>query len=201
MRSLLIILGMTATIVSNAQTVDKIDSLKSSVIENLDQYDYIEYFNKSIANEDAVGYDTAYFYHDTNGELAYIHWRERSHTFHIMGDHIGITELFFMNGKPVFRKKFGYSFVNPQWHLEPDLNETDISVVESIREYYKVDGTALVNYDGRKIEGKYQDRFTLLDSIPLVETRRLIWSDRCDECIERDYLSIYRKLLEEKQKH
>ena len=201
MKKLLIILGMTINIVSNAQTTDSIDSLRNSIIENLDQYNHIEYSNKSISNEDAVGYDTAYFYYDINGRLVYINWQERSHTFHIMGDHIDITELFFMNGSVVFEKDFGYSFVNPQWHLEPDLDETDISVVESTREYYKVDGTALVNYESRKTKGKYKDRFTLLDSIPLTETRRLIWSDRCDECIEKEYLSIYRKLLEKEQKH
>ena len=32
---------------------------------------------------------------------------------------------------------------------------------------------------GREAEGKYENRFTLIDNIPLKEIRRLIWTDRC----------------------
>ena len=201
MRKLLITLGMIATIVSNAQTIDKIDSLKSSVIENLDQYDHNIYLNEEILNEDAMRYDTVCFYHNKQDELVYVKWYSRTHTHHIAGDGIDITELFFINDKVVFRNDFGYSFVNPQWHLEPDLDEAKISMTESTREYYREDGSALIDYKSRSAEGKFKDRFTLLDAIPLEEKLQRRWSDRCDECIEKDYLSIYRKLLEEKQKH
>lgn len=187
-----IIVGVSTV---NAQTVKEIDSLRNSVLENLDRYTCVQYFDKEISNEDAVGYDTAYFYHDGKGNLVYMKWRERSHTFHISGDAIDITELLFSNGKVVFERSLGYQFLNPQWHKEEDINGVKISVVESKRNYYKEDGTALMDYRSRKTEGKYKDRFHLLDEVPLEETRRLIWSNRNDSWTEENYLSVYRELL------
>ena len=116
-----------------------------------------------------------------------------------MGDVINYSELVLMDNQVVFYRRWGYSFENSQWHLEPDINETKVSISESIRRYYAIDDSALMDYDSRETEGKYKDRFTLLESIPLTQVRRLIWTDRCDECIERDYLSVYRKLLQEKK--
>jgi len=198
MRHILSALGLITALVATTQTIEEIDKLKVDILENLDQYERLDYENNKILNENAHQYDSANFYQDSNGDLVYMRWQSRGHTFHISGDDIDIIEFVFIDGKAVFRKDFGYYFKNPQWHLEPDINETEVFVAESIRRYFNKDGSAIMDYESRTTEGKYKDRFTLLDSIPLEEVRRLIWTDRCDECIEEDYLSIYRKLLEEK---
>ena len=198
MKKLLTLMGIIILSQAKAQTIESIDSLRKYILKNLDQYESLQYSNEVISNEDAMRYDTACFYYDQKGDLVYINWRQRSHTFHIAGDGVEITELFFMNNSVVFRRNFFYQFLNPQWHLEPDLEDTKVRVIESIRRYYSMDGSALMDYEGREAEGKYKDRFTLLNNIPLEEVRRLIWTDRCDECIEEDYLSVYRKLLAEK---
>ncbi|MGM0582762.1 MAG: hypothetical protein ACQETL_18955 [Bacteroidota bacterium] len=194
MKKILILIGFFGFIQVNAQTVEQVDSLKKHVLENLDKFESFEYANKEISNEDAIRYDTACFYHNGNGELVYINWRTRSHTFHITGDGISISELFFLNGEVVLHKKFFYQFLNPQWHREQDLGKTDVRVIETLREYYKVEGNALMEYKARESKGIYQDRFTLLDSIPLEQKLQRRWSDRCDDCIEEQYLRIYKKL-------
>jgi hypothetical protein len=186
------------SMVVRAQTVEEIDQLRTKILQNLDRYKCLEFIDDKILTEDSHQYDTAEFYQNENGALVYVKWVSNYHYFHITGDNYGIAELFFIDNQAVFRRNYGYSFENPQWHREPEVDETKVSVFESIRRYYKNDGSALMDYESRKSEGKYKDRFTMLDSIPLKEVRRLIWTNRCDECIEEDYLSIYRKLLGEK---
>ncbi len=201
MKRIFIITLSVTTFISKAQTVEEIDRLRIDILQNLDQYQSVEFSNEIISNEDAVRYDTARFYYDEQFKLVYIHWRERSHTFHVSGDGIRIRELFFWKEKVVFRRNLAYRFLNPQWHREPDINETEVSVSESIREYYNLDGTALGDFQSRRAEGKYKNLFALLDSIPLEQKLSRRWSDRCDECIDRDYLTIYRKLLEEQKEN
>lgn len=196
MKQILIIILSVKGFTSYGQTIQEIDKLRNNILQNLEKYECLEYFNQVIYNDDAMGYDTAHFYQDSNENIIYMKWQTRAHSFHITGDSYDITELFFMNNKVVFNRSYGYYFENPQWHLEPEINETKISMSESIRRYYKEDGTAIMDYERRETKGKYKDRFNLLDSIPLIEVRRLIWTDRCDACIEKDYLSIYRKLHE-----
>ena len=198
MKKLCTLVGILSLIQINAQTVEDIDNLRNQILENLEHYESLQYSNKVISNEDAMSYDTACFYYDKKGELVYINWRKRSHTFHIAGDGISIIELFFLNGRAVFQSDFFYQFLNPQWHLEPDLSETKVRVIESLREYYQEDGSALVEYLGREAEGTYKDRFTVLDSIPLEEKLQRRWSDRCDDCIEEDYIRVFERLIEEK---
>jgi len=183
---------------TQAQSIEEINNLREKVLKNLSSYESLQYFNEVVSNEDAMKYDTAYFYCDNKGELIYINWKTRSHAFNIVGDGIDITELFFLDGQVVFRRNWGYSFENPQWHLEPNLDETKVHVYESTRRYFDKNGEALMDYEGRKTQGKHKDRFTLLDSIPLEEVRRLIWTDRCDDCIEEDYISVFKRLIEEK---
>lgn len=199
MKKLLTFFVVVLSLQSQAQTESFIDSLHVSVLRNLSSYEVLFYTNETISNEDAMRYDTARFYHKKSGELIYINWRERSHTFHISGDGVSIRELLFLNGPVVFQRDFFYQYLNPQWHLEDNIDNTDVRVVESLREYYKSDGSALIEYEGREAEGEYKDRFTLLDSIPLVPKLQRRWSKRCDECIERDYLSVYRELVENKK--
>lgn len=179
------------------QTIEEIDSLRKYILENIEQFESLEYSNKEIFNSDAVGFDTLCFYSDREN-LVYIKKKETSHTFHLTGDTVDITELYFLDGQVVFRRGFGYQFVNSQWDKEPELNKTEVRVFESTRSYYSLDGSAIIEYESREAEGKYEDRFKLLENIPLKEVRRLIWTDRCDECIEEEYLSIYQKLLEKK---
>ncbi len=198
MKKLLTLISIIFLLQAKAQTIESIDSLREHVLKNLDQYESLQYFNKVISNEDAVGYDTACFYYDKKGELVYINWQERSHTFHISGDAIDIIELLFFDGKVVFYRNWGYSFKNPQWDKESNLSNTNISISESVRRYFSHDGTALMDYQSRETEGKYKDRFTLLDHVQLKEEEPLIWSDRCDDCIEEDYLSVFERLIEEK---
>lgn len=199
MKQLSIIAGLFFAITNSySQTKENVDSLIKKTIRNLDQYDCRIYLNEKILNDDAEAYDTAYFYREKNGKLIYLIWKIRTHTFHITGDVIGMTELFFINNKAVYKRSYSYSFLNPQWHKEPDINETKISVVESIREYYKEDGSALVEYESRNTEGKYKERSSLLDTISLKERPQRRWSGRCDDCIEEEYLRTYRKLIDEK---
>jgi len=198
MRQFLILLLTIISWIANSQTIEEIDRLRTDILQNLDQYKCLEYTTEKILNDDAVQYDTAQFYRNSKGELIFIKWRSRGHSFHIAGDVIKVRELVFKDSKALFKRNHGFSFKNPQWHKEPDLNETDISISESIREYYNLDGMSLGDYKSRRSEGKYKDRYTLLEKIPLEAKLQRRWSDRCDECIERDYLSIYRKLLEEK---
>lgn len=198
MKKLLIFIALLFFVLNqvNAQTIEEIDSLRKHVLENLDQFESLQYSKKEISNSDAVRFDTMCFYSDKEN-LVYIKKKETSHTFHITGDAIDITELYFLDGEVVFRRNFSYQFVNPQWDKEPELDKTEVRVFESIHRYYSLDGSAIMDYESREAEGKYEDRFKLLENIPLKEIRRLIWTDRCDECIEEDYLSIYRKLLKE----
>jgi hypothetical protein len=198
MKKLLTLIGFIILSQAKAQTIESVDSLRKHILENLNQYECLEFTTDGILNEDAHRYDTARFYRNTEGNLVYINWLRRGHYYHIMGDVINYSELVLMNNQVVFYRNWGYSFVNPQWHLEDYPNETKVQVAESIRRYYSTDGTALMDYEGREAEGTYKDRFTLLNNIPLEEVRRLIWTDRCDKCIEEDYLSVYRKLLAEK---
>jgi hypothetical protein len=201
MKQLFIIASLLFAIINSySQTKENVDSFIKKTISNLDKYDCKIYQNEKILNDDAVEYDTAYFYREKNGKLIYLIWKNRTHTFHITGDVIEITELFFMNNKAVYKRNYSYSFLNPQWQKEPNINETKISVVESVREYYKEDGSALVEYESRNAEGKYKERSSLLDTIPLKEKLQRRWSDRCDNCIEEEYLRTYRKLIDEKQK-
>jgi hypothetical protein len=74
------------------------------------------------------------FYRNTEGNLVYINWLRRGHYYHIMGDVINYSELVLMNNQVVFYRNWGYSFVNPQWHLEDYPNETKVQVAESIRD-------------------------------------------------------------------
>ena len=198
MKKLLTLTGLVILTTVNGQTIKSIDSLRDNILMNLQQYECLKHTFQKPMNDDAVRYDTAYFYCNDQGDLIYISWQTRGHYFHITGDVINISELIFQNNKVVLRIKYGYSFDNPQWHQEQDLNEAKIHVSESIREYYHEDGSALMEYKGREAEGVYKDRFTLLSRVPLEEERRLIWSNRCDECIEEEYLSVYRRLLKEK---
>jgi hypothetical protein len=201
MKQLFIIASLLFAIINSySQTKEKLDSLIKNTIGNLDKYDCKIYRNEKILNDDAVAYDTAYFYRDKKGMLTYLVWKKRTHTFHITGDVIDITELFFINKKAVYKRSYAYSFLNPQWHKEPDINDTRISMVESVREYYKEDGTALMEYESRNAEGKYSDRFSLLDTMPLKEKLQRRWSSRCDDCIEEEYLSVYRNLVNERPK-
>lgn len=179
----------------DAQTIETIDSLRKSILKNLEQYECLEYKHKEILNEDAVKYDTAKFYRNSENELVYVKWQSRSHTFHISGDGVDITELIFSNGKVVYKRTFGYHFLNSQWHRENSISETKVSVSESIRNYYREDGTPLVEYESREAEGRFADRFNLLDKIPLKPTRKLLWSNRCDQCIEEDYMKVYYEFL------
>jgi hypothetical protein len=195
MKQILTILVVILSMVAKAQTVEEIDQLRADILDNLDQYECLEFVKKTNSNEDAVKYDTARFYHDKKGDLVYVNWRERSHTFHISGDGIDIIEFFFIDGQAVFKRSYGYYFLNPQWHREPDINETKVFTAESIREYYKLDGSALVEYKSRKIETRYKDRFKDLGVIPLEQKLERRWSDRCGDCIEQDYMVIYRDLL------
>ena len=195
---IILLIFLVSQISINAQTIEQVDSVRNYTLANLDQYDCIEYFNERILNDDAMGYDTVKFYHKKNGELVYMNWRTRTHTFHIMGDDIGIFELFFIDGKAVYRRDFSYSFDNSQWHKEPDQDKVKVTVIESIRQYYKEDGSPLGSFESREAQGEFKDRFTLLDSIPLEKERKLFWPKRCDECLEKDYLKLYRKLLKEK---
>lgn len=199
MRNIFTIVAIVVCTSTQAQTVTTIDSLHKSILKNLTEYNCLEYADKVIYNDDAVGYDTARFYYDDKLTLVYINWINRTHTFHISGDDIDITELIFLNDQVVLKRSYGYSFQNAQWHLEPALNETLVSVVESIREYYREDGSALMEYMSRSTEGVYRDRFSILDDTPLKEKLQRRWSIRCDECIEEDYLSLYQKLLAEKK--
>jgi len=198
MRHVIIVIGVISSLLLEAQTIEEIDQLRTETLQKLDQYECIEYIAKKILNEDAVQYDTARFYINSDNKLIHMKWKSRSHAFHIVGDGIGFTELFFIDDQAVFKRNYGYSFKNGQWHLEPNLDETKVSVTESLREYYRLDGSALMDYIGRSAEGIYKNRFTLLDTIPLEAKLERRWSDRCDECIEEDYLSIYRELLKEK---
>jgi len=198
MRQILSIVGLISCLIVDAQTIEDIDQLRADILQKLDQYECLEYVDDKTLNEDAHQYDTARFYRNVKGDLVYIRWYTRSHAYHIVGDAIDITELFFLDRQAVFYRNWGYSFKNSQWHKEPDINETKISISESIRRYFDKDGSTIMEYVGREAEGKYEDRFNLLDSIPLEEEERLIWTDRCDECIEEEYLSIYRELLKEK---
>ncbi|MGL1886336.1 MAG: hypothetical protein OCD76_07455 [Reichenbachiella sp.] len=197
MRQILTILILVTSIVVRAQTVEEIDQLRTEVIKNIDRYKCLEYIDDKILTEDSHQYDTAEFYQNEEGVLVYIKWVSNFHYFHITGDDYGITELFFIDNHVVFRRNYGYSFENPQWHRESNLDETKVLVSESIRRYYKKNGAALMDYESRKVEGKYKDRFTMLDRVTLEEVRRLIWTDRCDACIERDYMIIYQDLLRE----
>ena len=184
--------------VAKGQTVEEIDQLRTEIFENLDQYKCLEYTNDKTLTEDSHQYDTVEFYLNASGQLVYVNCVSNYHYYHITGDGYAIVELFFIGDKVVFKRNYGYSFKNSQWHLEPDLDDTKVSVIESLREYYRLDGSALVDYKSRRAEGKYADRFTLLDSIPLEAKLERRWSDRCDECIEEEYLSVYRELLKEK---
>ena len=195
---LIIILSVLAFHVTNAQTIEQVDSLGSYTLANLDQYDCIEYYNQKDLGEDAVGYDTVKFYHKKNGDLVYMNWRDRSHYFHIQGDRVRISELFLIKNTTVLRRISKYSFDNSQWHKEPDQDRVKVTVIESIRQYYKQDGSPLGSFESRKAQGEFKDRFTLLNSIPLEKERKLFWPKRCDECLEKDYLKLYRKLLKEK---
>lgn len=199
MRPFLTVLIAFSSLVTRAQTVEEIDQLRANVLQSLEQYERLDYFGEETLNEDAVQYDTVYFYRNRDGEMLYMKWLSRRHYFHITGDIIDITEMFFLDGKAVFRKRFGYSFENPQWHREEDINNTKVAVAETNRNYYKLDGSALADYEGREAQGIYERRFSLLDSLPLVERERLIWSERCDACIENDYLTVYKGLLEQKK--
>lgn len=198
MKKILTLIGLVALTNVNGQTVDSIDNLRINILSNLRQYECLKYEFEEPINDDAVRYDTAYFYCDNQGDLIYISWQARSHYFHITGDVINISELIFQNNKAVLRINYGYSFDDPQWHREPDLNETKIHIFESTREYYKEDGSALVEYKGREILGTYSDRFSLLNSIPLEQKLERRWSNRCDECIEKEFLNVFRMLLEER---
>lgn len=202
MKQLLILaIVLLAISISYSQTKEDIDSLKQVTIRNLDHYDCKVYVDKKILNDDATEYDTAYFYRDKNGKLLYLIWKARFHTFHITGDGVDITELFFINDKAVYKRSYGYSFLNPQWHKESNINETKISLVESVHAYYKEDGSALVEYKSRNTEGTYKERFSLLDTIPLEEKLQRRWSSRCDDCIEEEYLDIYYKLIDENHRN
>jgi len=199
-RILLIIIGISTAVTVKSQTKEYIDSLKDAVLKNIENYRYIKYISKKILNEDALQYDTAYFYRDKE-KLTYMKWQTRSYYSHMMGDGIRIIELFFLNEQAVFRRRFSYSFENPHWNLEEDIKETKVSVIESTRHYFKEDGTCIIEYESREAKGRYKDRFTLLDSIPLVGNTGTGWlrigcSDRCESCIE-DYMKIYRSLIEE----
>ncbi len=55
----------------NAQTIEEIDSLRKHILENLDQFDSLQYSKKEISNSDAVGFDTLSFYSDKE-KLVYI---------------------------------------------------------------------------------------------------------------------------------
>ena len=199
MKSLLTLFGFVLSLGAEGQTIESIDNLRESILQNLDEFESVQYYNETIDNEDAVSYDTASFYYSQEGYLVYINWKKTSHTFHISGDGISITELFFDDGSAVFKRRFFYQFINPQWHLEPSLDETEVNVVESLREYYKSDGAPLMEYKSRNANGIYRDRFNLLDSIPMEEKLQRRWSSRCDECIEEDYLVVYRTLIAEKK--
>ena len=198
MKKLLTLFSIIILSQSKAQTIEEINNLREDVLKNLNRYESLQYYNEVISNDDAMRYDTACFYYDKKGDLVYVNWRQRSHTFHIAGDGVEITELFFMKNNVVFQRDFFYQFLNPQWHLESNLGETKVRVIESTRRYFKENGEALMDYEGRKAEGLYKNRFTLLDSIPLEEVRRLIWTDRCDDCIEEDYIRVFERLIEEK---
>lgn len=198
MKEILIIIGITTSIIAGAQTKEQIDSLINEITPRLNQYKCIVYSDERVLKEDARVYDTAYYYYNSgDGKLIYVEWKVRTHTFHITGDNIDVTELFLINGKVVFKRDYGYSFLNPQWHLEQSLNETMVSVVESSREYFTENGSPLMEYKSRSVVGKYKDRLMLLNSIPLEEKFRRRWSSRCDECIEAGYLSKYRELIQE----
>lgn len=182
---------------TNAQTIKQIDSLRNYTRENLDQYDCIEYSNERILNDDAMAHYTVEFYHDKKGMLVYMNWKTRTHTFHIMGDDIGMIELLLIDGKVVYRVDFGYSYDNPQWHKEVNQLKVKVTAIEAIREYYQEDGLSLGEFKSREAQGEFKDRFTLLDSIPLELKLKRRWSDRCDECLEKDYLNLFRRLWKE----
>lgn len=95
MKKLLTLISIIVLLQAKAQTIESVDSLRDHILRNLDQYESLQYFNKVISNDDAMRYDTACFYYDQKGDLVYTNWRQRSHTFHIAGDGVEITELFF----------------------------------------------------------------------------------------------------------
>lgn len=181
------------------QSIERIDSLRNHTLSNLDQYECIEYFNERILNDDAVGYDSVNFYHKKNGQLVYMNWRDRSHYYDIQGDGIRISEIFLLNDSTVFRKVTSFIYENAKWHEESDQNKVLVRTNEHIREYYKENGSALGEFKGRKAQGQFKNRWTLLDSIPLELKIKRRWSDRCNECLSKDYLNLYQKLWKQQK--
>lgn len=197
MKKIIIIFLFSTFHMIKAQTVDEIDKLRFNVLDSLDRYDCFSYLNDSTLNENSHQYDTAYFYTNENHELVYLKRELTKHYYHMQGDIKIIEELYFIDNQIVFLKEYSFSFENPQWHREPDINETIVEVSETSREYYKIDGEPLLKYKPRRTEGKYKNRFTVLDSIPL-ENRFVFWSDRCDSCYE-EYIEIFNDLISSKK--
>ena len=195
---IILLIFLVSQISINAQTIEQVDSVRNYTLANLDKYDCIEYFNERTLNDDAMGYDTVKFYHKKNGDLVYMNWWNRSHYFHIQGDKIEIVELLQINGKAVFLRDYTISINNSQWHKEPDQGKVKIHLYDHSWKYFQEDGSPLGSFESKEAQGEFKDRFTLLDSIPLEKERKLFWPKRCDECLEKDYLKLYRKLLKEK---
>lgn len=181
---------------ASAQSIEEIDSLRRHILQNKNQLESFRYSKKEILNEDAVSYDTLCFYTFKN-ELVYVNRKVTSHTFHLSGDAIDFTEFFLLDEKVVFKRRFGYQFKNPQWHLEPDINKARVIVTESHRAYYNKKGKTIMEYKGREVEGDYKNRFVLLDTIPLKEVNSFIWEDHCEECFEEDYMELFKTLNED----
>jgi hypothetical protein len=61
MKKLLTLIGFIILSQAKAQTIESVDSLRKHILENLNQYECLEFTTDGILNEDAHRYDTALF--------------------------------------------------------------------------------------------------------------------------------------------
>jgi hypothetical protein len=190
----LMILSLTGIL---AQSIGEIDDYRNDVLNNLEKYRCFTYYNDSILTENSHIYDTAYFYINKDEELIYLEWRSTYHYFHLSGDAISVSDFFVKNNELVFKREYGYIFEDPQWTYKTDKSKAVIEISESSREYYKFDGSPLAEYKRRQISGAFQNRESLLNSIPLELKLERRWSKRCDSCLEK-YFNILNNLISSK---